>query len=386
MDSSFFQKPFDEETLLKLRLYRNYVDEWLPVFLTGKYSRPVHIFDFFCGPGKDIKGQPGSPVIAVQRIRKFCKERSDVIQTTPSVTFHFSDIESDYIAELKETLKEEECSNHCCKIYTEAGPFESMLEKSMPVLSDPSCACLVWMDQCGIKEVTPEVVNKLAECPRTDILFFISSSYINRFPEEDSVRKYYDLSIDELKSSEYRLIHRYICGYFRNQLPNGLAYHLAPFSIKKSSNIYGLIFGSSSYRGLDKFLRVCWCMDRRTGEANYPVEEEPSWWAASGEDSLFAEMNILRKYDIFKNDLADFIEYRTQSSELKRTTNHDIYEFTLENGFLPKHASEVLKTLKKNGLVDIRDLNNGKQARGYYIRWEEYQKRPRIVIEWMTSK
>ena len=57
------QKPFDEGTRDKLELYREYLREWLPVFINGSSVDILQIFDFFAGPGFDVDGNPGSPVI-----------------------------------------------------------------------------------------------------------------------------------------------------------------------------------------------------------------------------------------------------------------------------------------------------------------------------------
>ena len=63
------QKPFDEGTRDKLKLYREYLCEWLPVFINGSSVDILQIFDFFAGPGFDVNGNPGSPVITCVEIR-----------------------------------------------------------------------------------------------------------------------------------------------------------------------------------------------------------------------------------------------------------------------------------------------------------------------------
>jgi three-Cys-motif partner protein len=60
--------PFDEGTQDKLDLYRGYLREWLPVFLNQPNISTINIFDFFAGPGSDVDGKPGSPIIAHQEI------------------------------------------------------------------------------------------------------------------------------------------------------------------------------------------------------------------------------------------------------------------------------------------------------------------------------
>ncbi|KKK85629.1 hypothetical protein LCGC14_2771360, partial [marine sediment metagenome] len=59
----FHNKPFDDETILKLEIFRGYTREWLPVFLSKRTFSSVNIFDYFAGPGKDSHGQEGSPLL-----------------------------------------------------------------------------------------------------------------------------------------------------------------------------------------------------------------------------------------------------------------------------------------------------------------------------------
>lgn len=382
--SSFHRKPFDDATKLKLGLFRSYLREWIPVFLTKQpRNHPVHIFDFFSGPGKDSNGESGSPLIIIQELQAFCEKHEDIRVNNPCVTLHFSDKDRDHISNLEELLETESCMEECCKIETVVLPFNVSLAKAWPIIENPSNACLVLMDQCGLKEVTPFVVNRFSKCRMTDILFFISSSYIRRFASEPSIQKHFDMSAEELQKSEYRTIHRYICDYFRSKLPSGFSYHLVPFSIKKSANIFGLIFGTGSYRGLEKFLKACWEHDGVTGEANYPVDEDSSLWDASKD--LFSGVRITKKFDLFRKELEDFIKAQTKESRIDGASNHDLFEFTLGKGFLPKHARGELKSLQDDGILDVISLGTKKHARkgSFYISWGEYRDRrkpPKVVL------
>ena len=46
-------KPFNEGTRDKLELYREYLREWLPVFINGSSVDIIQIFDFFAGAKSD---------------------------------------------------------------------------------------------------------------------------------------------------------------------------------------------------------------------------------------------------------------------------------------------------------------------------------------------
>lgn len=50
MAGNFFDEPFDDETKVKLNIYRAYLREWLPVWIKNK-SLDINVFDFFAGRG-----------------------------------------------------------------------------------------------------------------------------------------------------------------------------------------------------------------------------------------------------------------------------------------------------------------------------------------------
>src|SRR6266436_4533940 len=71
--ADFHKKPFDEGTLTKLQIFELYAREWLPVFLAPDRpsKREVHVFDFFAGPGTDIRGELGSPLRLLRQLKNF---------------------------------------------------------------------------------------------------------------------------------------------------------------------------------------------------------------------------------------------------------------------------------------------------------------------------
>src|SRR5271167_3741010 len=64
---NLFSKPFDDGTIDKLKIFKDYFKEWLPVFIANSNPiwKEIQIFDFFAGEGQDINGIYGSPMIIV---------------------------------------------------------------------------------------------------------------------------------------------------------------------------------------------------------------------------------------------------------------------------------------------------------------------------------
>lgn len=378
MVKRFHEAEFDDATQVKLAIFRGYIRKWIPVFLTAWKERTnretINLWDFFAGPGTDASGNPGSPRIIQDELKAYCEARGDVKADGIQVRLYFNDKLKKHVGQLQQCLAENSCSKKCCEPIYSSKPFQEAFADRLPVMQKPRSANLVIMDQFGVKEVTPAVVQALAGCRATDILFFVSSSYIRRFADEPAIQSYFQMSAEDLAASDYKSIHRHICDYYRSTLPSGSRYHLAPFSIKKGGNIYGVIFGSGNLLGLQKFLEVCWELDGATGEANYDIDDDP---ARQGDRFLLPDLNVLKKQDAFERDLEQMLRERTGARRGSSPANNlDVYRFTLEKGFLPKHAKEHLTRLQKAGRLEVKAPKSGEVARkgAFYLDWEHYKK------------
>jgi len=369
---SFHEKTFDTGTQLKLALFRGYIREWIPVFLSqanSSHLTQVNFYDFFAGPGHDRDKKPGTPLIILEEIKQYCASNQQLQNS--NITMIFNDKNPKHIEKLQGVISTIQCSKGCCNIRFSHIPFKDAFSNCLNEMGSANSANLIIMDQFGVKEVTPEIIRQLAMCSRTDVLFFISSAFIRRFIDTPELsEKFKDLTADAVKDVEYNAIHRTICSYFQTQLQD-VDYYLAPFSIRKNSNIYGVIFGSSNLLGLDKFLRVCWAIDPITGEANYNIDSDFAAW--SKQPSLFSKLNSVKKIDIFRKDLENFISKNSPD-------NHDVYKYSLKRGFPPKKANEVLKEIQKNQNLKVITITDGTFARkgAFYLSYDALKEAPKV--------
>jgi len=82
-------KRFDEATLVKLGVFEEYTEEWLPVFITSGFG-PVQIFDFFAGTGYDKNGTAGSPIRILNKIKK---QVPQIVKNRAKIEVHFNEFE-----------------------------------------------------------------------------------------------------------------------------------------------------------------------------------------------------------------------------------------------------------------------------------------------------
>ena len=99
----FHQRPFDDGTLTKLRIFELYAREWLPIFLAPERPRfaEIHLFDFFAGPGMDSAGEFGSPLRLLRQLRDF---RDLPGWSKVRIVVHFFDESPEKIRELEQPI------------------------------------------------------------------------------------------------------------------------------------------------------------------------------------------------------------------------------------------------------------------------------------------
>lgn len=354
-DPAFHDKPFEPGTLTKLRIFELYTQEWVPVFLSKPDPRfEVHIFDFFCGPGTDSIGQHGSPLRILDVLCAYQKQGL-AGWGRAILTVHLFDADAEKIAQLTKTIRRLGDAPSGVNLDIRAIPFAMALDEYEPILRNSDAAKLLIIDQFGVEEVSDEVFDRLVSFPRTDFIFFLSSSTLHRFRDHPAIKQKIE------RPEDWYHVHRAAVEYYRNRLPKKSGYFLAPFSIKKGSNIYGVIFGSQHPLGIDKFLRIAWRTDENFGEANFDIDREN---IAPGERLLALDEVRPKKVVAFERDLETALRAGAMCDEA------DLCRFCLEAGLTRQHATPVLQRLKTERIVacdfrvpDIRRMNRARPVK-----------------------
>jgi len=226
----------------------------------------VHVFDFFAGPGTDADGTEGSPLRLLRKLQEAQRDPQRYPGWSQvSVYAHLFDAKAKNVSKLRQVAVPLGHEIPGLQLEVDRVEFNEALSRSSTVLRNPRAAKLLLIDQFGVDSVTADVFKTLVEAPKCDFLFFLSSSTLSRFRDHPAIKQ------KIVRPDDPYHIHRAALDYYRGLLPNGSTYYLAPFSIKKEVNIYGLIFGSPHPLGMDKFLQVAWKRDEVNGEANFDI-------------------------------------------------------------------------------------------------------------------
>lgn len=336
-------EPFDASTIAKLEIFEDYVQAWLPTFvMTG--ASTICIFDFFAGTGYDKVGTEGSPIRILKKIKE---QLENILKKNVKVKLILNEWEPNKKDQPKFKLLKEACTKflngnldvaQVIDLQPHNEDFETLFPKLLPLIRQyPS---LVYLDQNGIKFLSDKYLLELEKTSQTDFLYFVSTSYFWRFGDSKEFKEHLDIDIVEAKKDPYRLIHRNVLEQLKKKLPAGTKFRLYPFSIKKGSNIYGIIFGASHVRAVDKFLDLSWKRNGINGEANFDIDED----AKKIQGDLFEDKKM-NKLESFQSLL------RREILNGKLTTNEEVLNFVYNEGHIPKHAADTLRKMKSEKLI-----------------------------------
>jgi len=353
------EKPFDEGTIVKLELFEEYAKQWLPTFIMSQYKE-VWIFDFFAGTGYDIVGNAGS---SIRLLRQIKNQIGNIFQQKIKINICFNEYDENKYEELvfscKRFLNDNKDLARAINVQFRKCDFKELFPKCLSTIRQfPS---LVYLDQNGIKFIAEKFILELEKTKTTDFLYYISSSYFWRFGNTKAFKNVIDMDMEKVKQNPYKFIHVAILNHLKSKLPNNSDLSLYPFTIKKQAGMYGIIFGAKHKRAVDKFLKTVWDMNQLNGAANFDIDDEKSKLQLD----IF-EGKKLTKIESFCINL----RAKVLNRELK--TNKEIYNFALDEGHISQHASQVIKDMKKEGLIDYSEKSP-------LINYEQIYKNMRIV-------
>lgn len=337
-NSAFHSEPFDEGTLIKLKIFKSYFSECLPVFIKMRSVTKINYYDFFCGPGTDGSGEKGSPLLALDVANEYADQLNEAQK---ELAYYFCDENNEKVETLKDIIRAEHgYIKDIVQIRFDKKDFSDAIKENYNDMLPSNVANYLFIDPFGF-EVTIDIFKMIIRLSKTDFIMFIPSSFANRFKEHETVKKYLPgFNADGIEDSDFA--NKYICDYYRDVVKGEKSkFLLTQFSIKKGSNVYGLIFGTGDLLGLQKFLNICWKIDPRAGESNFNMYND----IPIGGMLLLSDDFYSKRMNMFKSDLENKITGKSL------ITNEDIYKYTLFSGFLPAHARDIMNDLVRRNIL-----------------------------------
>lgn len=344
----------------KVKLLSEYLKRYLNIISNDGYTERIHIHDLFCGPGEFEDGGEGSPIVALRQVKEThyttISRRPNGI---PKIDCHFNDIEPEKISTLQKAILNKSLHyNTIGELNFSSNDYANevlVLSSKFKKLKNEKG--FVFIDPYGYKEIKSEHIKQLMECgKKAEVLLWLPTQFMYRFSKNGTpeallsfIEELTDYKEWKKNDSVWKFIAQLKVG-FQNYL--GDQYFVDNFSLQKEENtVFCLYFFTTHIKGFEKMLEAKWEIDTDQGRGWRYTDNSPQM-------GLFEEA--------FTNELED----KLKDFLKERRFNGEVYEYTLRQGYLPKHANQIFQQWQKNNLLDV-NLANGEKARknSFYLKY-----------------
>ncbi|MDR1182711.1 MAG: three-Cys-motif partner protein TcmP [Bacteroidales bacterium] len=368
----------------KVEFYATYLNRYLRILCLAKPIKRINIYDVFCGMGIYEDGGKGSPIVAFDAIQSiFADEKLEIAYDT-QITLIVNDKEQQKIERVKNYIDTN--SQKFCSVLYYSYDIEQMFSIVQQEVSKTASDTrnLIFIDPYGYKSIKKDVLYQLMANGRTEIILFLPISHMHRFTQkamQDEETRQYEPLRDFVNSffpenhkmrKEQLPVMEYI-QFVKTALKYERFYTTSYYIERDAANYFSLFFISHLIFGFEKILEVKWQLDEDAGRGfKIPSQQKGLF------EELFAEEA--------RNKNAKRLEAILLQTLSEPKTNRQIYEITLENEFLPKHATEIFgKWQLTNPRFKVYDIKTGNDARknAFYISWNNYKKEDKVkfIIE-----
>lgn len=370
----------------KVAFYRSYLVKLLSIMSVTTYFNRVNIFDVFCGRGVYADGGHGSPIQAMEAIKK-------VREDHPSDTefrLYLNDVVKKYVLGVKEYINEHFQTDSLCKVkYLNAPAIRLFKELEAFLLTMPKTSKnLLFIDPYGYKDIHKETLRRMMANGRTEILLFLPISFMHRFthyafdgnankgalPLREFISEFFPEG-HPVRSDEPLDVKQYIRELTKAFSFGGKYYTTSYFIERDSKNYFAVFFMTTNILGLEKAVDTMWELDEIEGKGFHQADSVSRQTTMF--DEFFKEEDHKARMEYLRLLIVAFLGKRARS-------NAEIYEFILQQGYRVPHVNEVLRSLQNEELIEVKMCDNGKMARkgAFYVNYSNAKDRrmPKAVI------
>jgi three-Cys-motif partner protein len=347
----------------KVRLLSEYLKRYLNIISNDDYTKEIEVYDLFCGEGIYENGGEGSPLLILRQIKDMHFSNPANKQSIPPVNCHFNDLAVKKVEKVKSVITAK--SLH----YPEFGSiafssvdYQSKLDQllqSFKRLRSNNKKAFVFIDPYEYKHISGSQIVNLMASGCVEVLLWLPTQFMYRFASNGTPEALKDFIVELIPGfSDQGFIDVWS---FIKQLKDGFqdllgeSFFVDTFTIQKDpATVFCLFFFTSHILGFEKMLEAKWDIDTEQGKGWHYQEDQLSFLSQYKTNPL-------------ETDLAEFLRVKPRS-------NVEIYQFTINRGFLPKHTNEVFRNWQNTQKISLTSPTRIRPRKGaFYIAYKYYK-------------
>lgn len=252
----------EAQTVAKHLVLKYYLEGWLPIL--GRWQGRLLYIDGFAGPGEYVGGEPGSPLVALDCVKRYKTADS---QSGVEVVLLFIESKRDRAEHLRRRLKRERwpADTHCEVLQ---GTFDDNVSGLLNNIRQQNLAlapAFVMIDPFGVKGSRIDLIGEILQNQRSECMISFLYEPIRRFQERPEFephlnelfgtrdwRKCFDMA----EEGERKL---YLHCLFKRQLKKHGAKYVVFFELWNGKrHVYSIYFTTGHPKGCDLMKRAIW--------------------------------------------------------------------------------------------------------------------------------
>jgi three-Cys-motif partner protein len=333
-----FYKNQDNLTAAKIEFYQNYIEVYLIKLLTG--FGECFVADLFCGAGKNGEKR-GSPLILI--------DRANYILTRPQLKtakliILFNDSDKKCINDLENELKKIK-NDVRIKIFLTNKFFLEAFNECITELKGKPIPKFFFLDPFKYSDIKVSHLKALMNLKNAEILLFLPVFHAFRFKTGDfkpdhKLRVFLE-EFTDAGEKDYNNIDDFNEA-IKEKLKKDLGVNFVrPVLLDDGARKNALFLITDNLGAAILMNKIA----HKKSEDGKGVKIKD---IKCGKRTLFGTEGT-KKFQAFKNKIEEMLK------NSKNISSHEIIYFTVDEGFLPKHAKEILEGFKKDNKIKIFD-------------------------------
>ena len=282
----------------------------------------------------------------------------------PRLILYANDINPEHSQSVKEALNENfEDGRVECNVTTK--DYHVCLEDTVLLTRKKRRKSFVFLDPYGYKDISIDDLRKLLSSGSCEVLLWLPASHMSRFRSNgtpDSLERIQDdlgltsVEFDRLPAgNRQRGYIDLLLEGFRSTFRNAF---VDSFYIKADATTHhAMFFFTPHIKGAEKLLESKWAIDN---------EEGRGWSYEKNSDGLFGDSVRVNELERELRDVGSILY------EPEGASNVEMYQLAIANGFLPKHLTEVFKSMKDLAVCPVKPGEKVRKG-AHYINYKRFK-------------